>query len=67
MLDEHGSNKGHFTKDEWKTRLMLLPRQHPLFCNEDQAEQLLYALHQKGRLVEIEPGKFKPTEEEGGA
>lgn len=62
MLDEHGNDKGYFTKDEWKTRLMLLPRQHSLFSNEDQAEQVLYILLQEGRLTEIESGKFKPIE-----
>jgi hypothetical protein len=63
MLDEYGNDKGYFTEDEWKTRLMLLPRQHSLFCNEDQAEQVLYSLLQEGRLTEIESGKFKMTEE----
>lgn len=66
MLDEHGNNKGYFTKDEWKTRLILLPRQHSLYY-EDQAEQTFYALVEEGKLTEIEEesGKFKPTEEEG--
>ena len=59
--------RGIFTKDEWKTRLMLLPRQHSLFSNEDQAEQVLYIPLQEGRLTEIESGKFKPTEAGRGA
>jgi hypothetical protein len=61
IVDEHGKNKGYFTKDEWKTRLMLLPRQHPLYCDEDQAEQTLYALLEEGKLTEIEQERFKPA------
>lgn len=58
MLDDHGNNQGYFTMDRWKTRLMLLPIQHPLHCDEDQAEQMLYAMLEKGKIREIEPGKF---------
>jgi hypothetical protein len=61
MVDEHGNNKGYFTKDEWKTRLILLPRQHPLHGDEDQAEQTLYALVQECRVTEFEQGRYKPA------
>jgi hypothetical protein len=62
MLDEKGNNQGYFTIDRWKTRLMLLPRQHPLHGDEDQAEQTLYALVEEGRVTEFEPRRFKPVE-----
>lgn len=66
MLEEQANNKGYFTKDEWKTRLMCLPRQDPLFCDEYQAEQTLQALVEEGKLTEIEQGKYKPKLLQGG-
>ena len=63
MLDGKGNNKGYFSLNEWKTVLMCLPKQHPLYCDEDQAEQTLYQLLQEGKLEELESGKklFKPS------
>lgn len=61
MSDEQGNNQGYFTIDRWKTRLMCLPRQHPHHCDEDQAEQTLYALLEEGKLTEFEEGRFKPA------
>jgi hypothetical protein len=63
MLDEHGNNKGYFTRNESKTSLMFLPVQDPLHCNEDQAEQTLQAVIDNRMIVEFEPGKYKSTEE----
>ena len=60
MLDEQGNNQGYFTIDTWKTRLMCLPRQHPYYCDEDQAEQVLHALVDEGKLSEFEQGRYKP-------
>lgn len=31
-------------------------------CTEDQAQQTFYALTEEGKLIEIEPGKYKPNE-----
>jgi hypothetical protein len=65
MLDENGTNKGYFDINDWKTRLMSLPIQHPLYCDEDQAEQVLYGLLEDGKIQEIdgpESGKFEPTQ-----
>jgi hypothetical protein len=59
MLDKEGNNKGYFTKDEWTVRHLLVPNEK---WTEDKAEQTLYALVQEGKLTEIEPGRFKPTE-----
>ncbi len=61
MKDEYGNNKGYFTIEDWKIKLMLLPVQHPLCCTEDRAEQMLYALLEEGKITEIEPGKYKPN------
>ena len=57
MLDNQGTNKGYFTKDDFIFTLLMLPNQH---WTEDQAEQTLYALLEEGKLQEIEPGKYKP-------
>jgi hypothetical protein len=66
MKDDQGNNKGYFDVNDWKTRMMCLPIQHPLNCDENQAEQvLLYALLDEGKIEEIEgpgSGKFEPTE-----
>jgi hypothetical protein len=64
-------DKGFFTKAEWMTVLMCLPKQDPLYCDEDQAEQMLQALIGDGMIEEeeFEPGKYRPTEklsEKGG-
>jgi hypothetical protein len=62
-LDSQGNSKGHFTKDDWIYILTMLPRQHPLFCDEDEAGQTLYALIEEGKVQEIlgKPGTFEPT------
>lgn len=43
---------------------MSLPKQHPLHCDEDQAEQVLYGLLEDGKIKEIvevpESGKLEP-------
>jgi hypothetical protein len=43
--------------------LMFLPIQDPLHCNEDQSEESLEDLKEDGKIVEFEPGKYKPTTE----
>lgn len=61
MKDEQGNNLGYFTLDDWKFKLTFLPVQHPLHCDdENQAEQTLYARLEEGKIIEIEPGKYKP-------
>jgi hypothetical protein len=62
MSDEQGNNKGYFTIDQWKTRLMFLPNE---YWTEDQAEQTLQALIEEGEVTEIESGKYKPVEVNG--
>jgi hypothetical protein len=59
MLDEQGNNKGYFTIDDWLVRLLFLPNEK---WTEDQAEQTLHALLQDGKIRELEPGKYQPTE-----
>jgi hypothetical protein len=61
MQDEHGNNKGYLMENELKTRLMMLPVQDRLYCNEERAQQTWEALVQQGKLVEIEPGRYKPV------
>ena len=63
MLDSQGNNKGHFVKDDWIYILTMLPRQHTLYCDEDEAEQTLYSLLEEGMIQEIGEGRFKPAEE----
>jgi hypothetical protein len=43
---------------------MCLPSQHPLYCDEDQAEQILYTLLDEGKIRETElmTDRFEPTE-----
>jgi hypothetical protein len=60
ILDEQGKNKGYFTVEDWKTAVMCLPIQHPYHCDEDQAEQMLYALLEDGKIKEKELGKYCP-------
>jgi hypothetical protein len=42
---------------------MLLPIQHPLHCDEDQAEQTLYAILGECKIQETQVGSgiFEPT------
>jgi hypothetical protein len=54
MQNNEGNNKGYFDINDWKTRLMSLPKQHPLHCDEDQAEQVLYGLLEDGKIQEID-------------
>ncbi len=61
MKDEQGNNQGYFTEDRWKFKLVMMPIQDSLHCNKDQAEQMLYALLKEGKIIEIEPGKYKPN------
>ena len=67
MLDSQENKKGYFTKEDWIYTLTMLPRQHPLYGDEDEAEQGLYALLEEGKIREIElgSGKFEPTEKGG--
>jgi hypothetical protein len=59
--------QGYFNLSDWKFKLMLLPIQHPLHCDGNQAEQTLHQILQEGKIWEIEPGKYKhntPHQEE---
>jgi hypothetical protein len=58
MLDAEGNNRGYFTKDDFIYALIMRPNEH---WTEDQAEQTLQALIEEGKVVEFEPGRFKPT------
>jgi hypothetical protein len=68
MLDSQGNNKGYLTKDDWVYAITMLPIQHPLYSDDNHAKQTFYALIEVGRLIEIEPGKYKlnTTQEEKG-
>jgi replicative DNA helicase Mcm len=57
ILDEHVNNKGYFTKDDFVYALIMRPKQEG--WTEDQAEQTLLALVEEGKVVEVEPGKYK--------
>jgi hypothetical protein len=58
MLDGQGNNKGYFTKDDFVYTAIMEPNWH---CTEDQAEQTFLCSIEEGKLIEIEPGKYKPT------
>jgi replicative DNA helicase Mcm len=65
MKDEFGNNLDYFDTAGFKTKLICLPVQHPMFCEENQAEQMLQALIDDGKIVEIGKsgsGKFQPVE-----
>lgn len=55
-------DKGYFTLKEWQTRLMFLPVQDLCHMDEDKAMQTLYQLIEEGKVVEFEPGRYKPAE-----
>ncbi len=57
-------SKGCFDLREWQTELMFLPVQDPCHMDEIQAEQTLQALVEEGKIVEFEPGRYKPMTEE---
>jgi hypothetical protein len=63
MLDEHGNNLGYFDEGKWVVKFMLQPKQSRYCCDQDQALQMLKALIEEGKIVEFEPGKYRPTEE----
>jgi hypothetical protein len=66
LINAAVGDKGYFTLNDWKTTLLFLPIQHPLHCDEDQAEQTLHQLLQEGKIVEFESGRFKPNFGDGG-
>jgi hypothetical protein len=50
--------------DRLQIKLMLLPIQEPLHCDDiNKAKQIPYDLVKEGKLIEIEPGKYKPNPE----
>jgi hypothetical protein len=61
IANELVDGKGHFTEQEWMTKLMFLPVQDPCHCDQDEALQVLQGLVQAGKVTEFESGKYKPT------
>jgi hypothetical protein len=57
MLDQYGNNKGYFTFHQLATRAMLLPNLH---VNEDDARDFIEQGLREGKLIEIQPEKYKP-------
>jgi hypothetical protein len=64
-LLKDGQQQDYFTLNDWKFKLMMLPVQHSLHSNEDEAEQTLQQLLQEGKVkkLEGEPGKYVLGEE----
>jgi hypothetical protein len=59
MLDNAGSTKkGYFTHLDLAFWLMTLPNEH---WTEDSTKELINKWLHNGKLVEIEPGKYKPA------
>jgi hypothetical protein len=59
MLEPQGTtNKGYFTHLDLAFWLMMLPNEH---WTEDSTKELVDEWLQDGKLVEIEPGKYKPA------
>lgn len=58
MKDKDGNDKGYFTFPELAFRAMLLPNLH---LTEDDVKNYIDQELQEGKLVEIEPGKYRPT------
>jgi hypothetical protein len=53
MIGNQGNNKGYLTKDDWVFTCQMWPN---LNWTEEQAEQILYALLEEGKIQEIESG-----------
>jgi hypothetical protein len=59
MLEPQGTtNRGYFTHLDLTFWLMMLPNEH---WTEDSTKELIDKWLQDGKLVEIQPGKYKPT------
>jgi hypothetical protein len=58
MLNENGEDKGYFTLGDFILRLAMWPNAH---WTQDQAEQTFWELLYEGKLVEIEPEKYRPA------
>ncbi|HEX6281561.1 MAG TPA: hypothetical protein VFZ67_04985, partial [Nitrososphaera sp.] len=59
MLEPQGTtNRGYFTHLDLAFWLMTLPNEH---WTEDSTKELINKWLQDGKLVEIQPGKYKPT------
>lgn len=58
MLDNHGNNKGYFTRSDFIFFMQMTPNER---WTENEAEQTLYALLQEGKIQEIEPGRYAPS------
>jgi replicative DNA helicase Mcm len=57
MLDREGNNKGYCTVEDFVYAAVMRPNEG---WTEDQAEQTLCQLLQEGKLIEVEPRRFKP-------
>lgn len=58
MLESQGTiNKGYFMQDDLAFWLMMLPNKH---WTEESTKKLIEEWLQDGKLVELEPGKYKP-------
>jgi hypothetical protein len=63
MQDNQGNNKGYFTLDDLVFVMQMLPNER---WTDNEIEQTLHALLQEGKVQEMEPGKFKPANNNGG-
>jgi DNA replicative helicase MCM subunit Mcm2 (Cdc46/Mcm family) len=61
MSDGQGGSKGYCTVEDFVFATQMAPNLH---WSEVEAEQTFYALIEERKLVEIEPGKFKPSDGE---
>ncbi len=58
MLDGQGKSKEYFTHLDLAFWLMILPNEH---WTEESTKKLIEEWLQDGKLVEIEPRKYKPA------
>jgi hypothetical protein len=62
VVDAEGKKKDYFTKDDFVYALVMRPKQEG--WSQDKSEQTFYTLIEEGKLVEIETGKFNPSDGE---
>jgi hypothetical protein len=58
-------DRGYFTEYELEFRLNILPVQDKKIHDNKSAKEIIEELLERGKLVEIEPGKYKPAVNDG--
>jgi CRISPR/Cas system CSM-associated protein Csm2 small subunit len=63
MNGYNGNKQDSFTLSDFMFKVIMLPVQHPLHCDVNEAEQKLQALIEEGKVVQVENDRFQPSQE----